>query len=146
MAKSGLRVYTVGIGDKEKGGKIPIRDGYLVRPDNGEAVITKLDEKPLRTIAAETKGTFTLAGTDPPRLAALFRNTIDAGDKSEVLDDAIRPYRQRYPWFFGAALFFLSAEMMLGRSVRQRAVAPKPKSSRPAPVPRVATRFPETVS
>jgi Ca-activated chloride channel homolog len=145
LAKSGIRIYTVGIGDKEKGGKIPIRDGYLFRPDNGEAVITKLDDKPLRAIAAETKGTFTLAGTDPLRLDALFLNTIDAGDKSEVLDDAIRPYRQRYPWFFGAALFFLSAEMMLGRTARQKAAAPKPKAPRPTATPRVAARVPETV-
>ncbi len=134
--KEGIKVYTVGIGDKEQGGKIPTADGSpLAYPRDGPAVITKLNEKPLRVIAEKTRGTFTLAGTEPPRLAALFRNTIDTGEEM-VFDDALRPYSQRYPWFFGAALFFLAAEMMLGRRARQKVVAPKLKSRQPVPAPR----------
>jgi Ca-activated chloride channel family protein len=136
--KEGIKVYTVGIGDKDHGGKIPTPAGPpLAYPRDGPPVITRLNERPLRVIAEQTKGTFTLAGTEPPQLVALFRNTIDTGEEM-VFDDALRPYSQRYPWFFGVALFFLAAEMMLGRRARQKAVAPKPKSSQPAPTPRAS--------
>jgi len=132
IAAAGIRVYTVGIGDKDKGGKIPTRDGPQLR-DNNEPVITRLEERPLRTIAQRTKATYTAAGTDPPRLAELFHNTIDTGEKAEVHDDALPENQQRYPWFFGAALFFLSAEMMLGRTQKKKKEAPAapPKKKKP---------------
>jgi Ca-activated chloride channel family protein len=133
IEKAGVHVYTVGIGDKDKGGKIPTDNGPQM-DSRKETIITKLKEQPLKSIAQQSKGTYTLAGTDPPRLAELFQRTIDTGRK-ETLEDALPMYRQRYPWFFGAALFLLSAELMLGRTQKKQkpVVVAASKKKKPAP-------------
>jgi Ca-activated chloride channel family protein len=134
IQKAGVHVYTVGIGDKDKGGKIPTDNGPQL-DSREEPVITRLKEQPLKSIAQQTKGTYTLAGTEPPRLAELFQRTIDTGRK-ETLEDALPMYRQRYSWFFGAALLLLSAELMIGRTQKRQkppAAASKKKKSIPAP-------------
>ncbi|MDD3053453.1 MAG: VWA domain-containing protein [Endomicrobiaceae bacterium] len=55
------KIYTIGIGNPE-GSKIPIRDqqGYIdfIKDENGNVVITKLDEDTLQYIADETGGEY----------------------------------------------------------------------------------------
>ena len=117
--EAGIPVYTVGIGNPTEGGKIPTRDGHSLMHGDRE-VVTRLQPRLLQEIAKRTKGTYTEAGVNPPRLGELFQATIERGPKRAVLDDALPSYQQRYPWFFAAALFFLSAEMMLGRDSKKK--------------------------
>lgn len=125
LEKAGIPVHTVGLGDPVNGGKIPDGAYYLSR--KGELVISKLDDRPLKVMSERTKATCTLAGTDPPRLVELFRNRIDNADKQEVSDDALPQYRQRYAWFFGAALFLICADLVVGRTLRNKSVSVKVK-------------------
>jgi Ca-activated chloride channel family protein len=117
--EAGIPVYTVGIGNSTDGGKVPTRNGQTLM-HQGKEIITRLQPSLLQEIAKRTHGTYTEAGVDPPRLGNLFRGTIERGPKREMLDDALPSYQQRYAWFFGAALFFLSAEMMLGREGKKK--------------------------
>ena len=59
--EEGIRILTVGVGDT-KGGPIPIkRNGVVLnykKDNNGETVITRLDESTLREIAEETDGVY----------------------------------------------------------------------------------------
>ncbi|MBY0528028.1 MAG: VWA domain-containing protein [Gemmataceae bacterium] len=115
----GIPIYTVGVGDADKGGKIPTRDGFYLTRD-GKPVLTKLTEKPLKVMAEKTQGTYTAGRTGPLPVVDLFRGKIALGPKHEVLDDALPLYQQRYPLFLGSALFFLTAELILGRSSKKK--------------------------
>jgi Ca-activated chloride channel family protein len=131
---AGIPIYTVGVGTVA-GGRIPYRDYYLTDAA-GKVVESKFSEKPLRYVAEQTRGKFLGAFGETPPLGELFRASIEPGPKQEVTDDALPLYRQRYPWFFGTALFFLAVEMILGRTLRPRKVKPVEKARavpRPAP-------------
>ena len=78
--EAAVPVYTVGIGNPTEGGKIPTLDGHSLMHDDRE-VITHLRPRLLQEIAKRTKGTYTEAGVNPPRLGELFRGTIEGGPK-----------------------------------------------------------------
>jgi Ca-activated chloride channel family protein len=116
---AGIRVYTVGLGDPVQGAAIPDPAGRPLRYE-GKPVMSRLQEKPLQEIARQTGGSYTASQTSVPRLGDLFRERIEPQAGRDVEEDALPIYRQRYPWFFGAALGFLTLEMMLGRSRKPR--------------------------
>jgi Ca-activated chloride channel family protein len=120
---AGIAVHTVGVGNPNAAGPIPLAGGGPLRHQT-EVVLTRLEEQPLRAIAEGTRGTYTPARTDRLPLAELFRTCIESRATHDNPDDALPLYRQRYPWFLGSALVFLSLEMLLvpfGRKVRAAA-------------------------
>lgn len=127
--EAGIPVHVIGIGDPVEGRPVPGGEkGYLLH--KGKPVVSKLMEAPLRAIAERTKGSYTAARTGPIGLVELFRSKIEPGPKRESVDEALPEYRQRYPWFIGAALALLALEMLAGRTTR-RTASP---SKRTAPV------------
>lgn len=114
-----IPVHTIGIGDSLSERFVPVEGGEM--KFQGKPVRTKLMEAPLKEIAEQTKGAYTQAGTGRVPLVELFRETIEPGRKREAADEALPQYRQRYGWFFGAALVLLLLEMTTFRS----ATAPK---------------------
>jgi Ca-activated chloride channel family protein len=114
----GIPVHVVGIGDPETGSPIPAEGGPL-RHD-GAIVLTRLDEAPLEEIASRTGGTYTSARTRELKLGDLFHTSIEPRAVREAGEegDALEVHRQRYPWFFGAALAFLTCPMLLHWPVR----------------------------
>ena len=116
---AGIRVFTVGIGDPEVGGRIPF--GNDVLRYEGREVWSRLQEKPLEEIARRTGAGYTAARKEPPRLGELFRERIEPGPVREVMDDALSIRRQRYPWFFGAAFLLLGITMMISEVGGRRA-------------------------
>lgn len=112
-------VHVVGVGDAKEAHRIPYRDGY--QQYEGKEVTTRLEEKPLREIARLTQGTYTPAYTQlVPPLGALFHRDIEPRPVHEDSDDTLPLYRQRYPWFLGAALLLLAGELLLGRGGSRR--------------------------
>lgn len=128
--QAGIPVYTVGVGNPVEGGKIPTRDGHSLT-HRGQVIVTRLQPRLLQEIAQRTRGIYTEAGVEPPRLGELFRGTIDRGGKHEMTEDALPAYRQRYAWFFGIAFFFLAAEMMLGRNPKKEPAVKDQGPARP---------------
>lgn len=135
---AGIRVYTVGVGDPILGAAIPDSDGRPLRYD-GQLVVSRLQEKPLQGIARQTGGSYTASQTSVPRLGELFREQIEPQAGRDLEEDALPIYRQRYPWFLGAALGFLTLEMLFGRSRKPRTkVEPKSPATERAGVVRPA--------
>jgi Ca-activated chloride channel family protein len=110
---AGIPVYTVGIGDPSEGRPIPAADKRDLSY-KGKIVQTRLVEAPLKAIAEQTKGTYTAAKTGPVPLVELFRTKIEQPQKRVAVDEAPPQYRQRYAWFFAAALLLLMLEMTCG--------------------------------
>jgi len=120
---AGIRVFTVGVGDPEVGGRIPFGEGFLRY--EGQEVSSRLQEKPLEEIARRTGAEYVAARKEPLRLGDLFRERIEPGPAREVTDDALSIRRQRYPWFFGTAFLLLSIAMLIP-AVRGRRVERQP--------------------
>lgn len=137
-ASAGIPVYPVGIGDPNEGRPIPLGDREFMR-HQGQVVRSRLTEKPLQEIAERTRGHYTAARTSPVELVDLFRSRIESGRKREAVDEAPPVYRQRYPWFYGAALGLLMLEMTAGRR-RPRKPVPADKTATTAKTVPPATK------
>jgi Ca-activated chloride channel family protein len=115
---AGIPVYAVGVGNPNAASLIPLAGGRPLRHQS-EVVLTRLEEKPLSAIARGTRGTYTAARLEKPPLVELFRTCIAPRATHDNPDDALPLYRQRYPWFVGSALLFLSLEIIFIPLVRK---------------------------
>lgn len=134
-AAAAIPVYTVGIGDPNEGRPIPVAERGLLK-HNGEVVTTKLVERPLKEIAEQTKGTYTAARTGAVPLVELFHTQMEPGAKRVATEKAPPVYRQRYGWFFAAALLLLILEMTCGARTKRVKKASAAVAARGADAPR----------
>jgi Ca-activated chloride channel family protein len=114
-ADTGVRIFTVGLGDFEKGSRIPLASehqaGYLEH--DGELVWSKLNGDTLRQVATETDGAYVPAGTKQVNMADVYHGYIAGVEQTEFETARINQYEARYQWFLGAALVLLLAEIVL---------------------------------
>ncbi|HEY3790120.1 MAG TPA: VWA domain-containing protein [Urbifossiella sp.] len=108
--KAGIPVHTVGVGNPDAATIIIVGN-----PNNPELIQTKLEEDPLKQIAAETRGEYLAARRDVPRLGEFFRTRIEPFPSREVSDDSIPQPKERYPWFLGPALVLFAIGWFRGR-------------------------------
>jgi Ca-activated chloride channel family protein len=121
--KSAIPIDTVGIGDPQASSEIVIDDKPLLDPE-GKPVTTRLEEELLQAIRKMTGGLYIPARTRSVALGDIFQQTIADSVPRATTDEPLAQYRQRYPLFFGAALFLLAAEMAIGdRRKRKPALA-----------------------
>lgn len=126
-----IPVHVVGVGDPENASPIPFRDGVLRHAD--KAVLSHLQEAPLKDIAARTEGEYIPARNQPLPLGRWFRDIIAARQHrpaSEVDSTAhLRLLRPRHAWFLAAALALLTAALLIPEKKGTRFFVP---SKRPA--------------
>jgi len=107
--KEGIRIITVGVGDV-KGGPIPIkRNGVILnykKDQNGETVITRLDEATLKEIADETNGIY-INGTNTQEVVDAIKDLLDKMDKKEFESKQIADFKDQFQWFLGLGIFLL---------------------------------------
>lgn len=110
-AEQGIRILTVGVGNA-KGGPIPIkRNGVVLnyKKDNqGETVITRLDESTLKEIAAEANGVY-INGSNTAEVVQAIKGELDKMDKQEFESKQIADFKDQFQWFlaFGILLLFI---------------------------------------
>jgi len=110
-AEQGIRILTVGVGNT-KGGPIPIkRNGVVLnyKKDNqGETVITRLDESTLKEIAAEANGVY-INGSNTTEVVETIKGELDKMDKQEFESKQIADFKDQFQWFlaFGILLLFI---------------------------------------
>jgi Ca-activated chloride channel family protein len=114
-AESGVRIFTVGLGDMEKGARIPLHsrnDGEYLRHD-GEQVWSKLNGDILRQVAIETDGAYVPAGTKQVNMSDVYRRYIADVEQTEFETARINQYEARFQWFLGIALLLLLLEIAI---------------------------------
>lgn len=115
-AAKGIRIYAIGIGTPE-GAPIYMNGQYL-HDNEGNMVITKLNESMLRDIALSTGGSYILATNKSVGLAEIVEK-IDETEKSRFNVKTFEEYDEKYPYFLGAALLLLLINsLMLSRKNR----------------------------
>ncbi|MEW6413361.1 MAG: VWA domain-containing protein [Candidatus Zixiibacteriota bacterium] len=111
--KEGIKIYTVGIGGAA-GEPIPVidRNGKQVgfkKDENGEVVVTKLDEDILRKISLATGGDYYHATAGEMELDRIF-DEIYKMEKKELEGTLVTRYDDRFQWPLLIALFFIVGE------------------------------------
>lgn len=110
-AELGIRVYTIGIGSPE-GKPIPM-NGSLLKDNEGNIVVTRLDEQALRDIAQAGGGAYVRAGNSEFGLQPIVDN-IKKMDQEEFSSVVFEEYDEQYMYFFGIALVFFVLSMLIG--------------------------------
>ncbi len=118
IAETGIKIYTVGVGSL-RGQPIP-KGGDLMKDNDGNIVVTRLDEDTLKEIAAAGNGAYVHAGNEEFGLNPIvddIRNLEDETFNSVVFEE----YDEQFMYFFGGALLLLVIEMLIGeRRARKR--------------------------
>lgn len=120
---AGVRIYTIGIG-RPDGEPIPIRNsrGEMVgykKDQNGELILTRLDEVTLQEVAAETDGRYYHASQGEIALDQIY-DDISKMDKKELSDMLMTQYEDRYQYVLPFAIVFLIGEAFLSERKRRK--------------------------
>ena len=114
-ADQGVRIFTVGLGDMDKGARIPDtesgRAGFLQY--EGQQVWSKMNGKVLEQIAKETNGAYIPAGTTRVNMADVYHNYVANVEQTDFETAKVNAYVARYQWFALPALALLLIEVML---------------------------------
>jgi Ca-activated chloride channel family protein len=112
LAKDGVHVYAIGIGDAREGARIPesrTKDGVRYLVHDGQEVWTKMDERILREAALAGGGAFIPAGTGRVDMARAYAQTVGALERKEFDDATVTRRTPRFQWFAGLAFLCLLA-------------------------------------
>ncbi|KAB1068090.1 VWA domain-containing protein [Tamlana haliotis] len=114
-SEEGIRIFTIGVGDV-KGGPIPEkRNGVVLnyKKDNqGETVITKLNEDTLKAIADAGDGVY-INGRNTNAVVEEIREILNAMDKTEFEAKQFADFKDQFQWFLGFGIFFLLLDIFL---------------------------------
>ena len=96
-----VRIFTVGLGDIDKGARIPQQQnaaGQFVE-HQGQQIWSKLNGSVLRRIATETQAAYIPAGTKRVNMADVYHRYIANLEKSEFEIAKINAFIPRFQWF-----------------------------------------------
>jgi Ca-activated chloride channel family protein len=122
--KEGVRIYAVGIGDP-KGEPIPIlnqrgeRVGFK-KDDDGNVVVSKMDEMSLQKIALATGGKYYGATPSEMELDKIYSD-ISGMEKKELEGKLLLQYDDRFQWPLALAMLFVVWEVFVPERTRKKA-------------------------
>jgi Ca-activated chloride channel family protein len=115
-SKEGVVIYCVGIGSS-KGVPIPLKNASgqttgFKKDENGEVVMTKLDELTLEKIALETGGKYYRASPGEVELQKIY-DDISEMEKKALASKQFAQYEDRFQILVGVAIFLLLLEVLI---------------------------------
>ena len=111
-AEMGGTVFTIGVGSKE-GTYIPLSDGGYITDEEGNNVLTRLDDSTLKEIAAAGNGLYVQSTTREFGLTPII-DEIQKMEDEVTTSVVYEEYEELYMYFLGVALLFLVIEMLVG--------------------------------
>jgi Ca-activated chloride channel family protein len=114
-ADQGIRMFTVGLGDRDQGSRIPdteSRAGGFVQ-HAGQQVWSKMNGQILSQIATETNGAYIPAGTKRVNMSDVYHSYVANVEQTEFETAKINTYIARFQWFAVPALALLLLEVLL---------------------------------
>ncbi len=111
----GVKIYTIGIGG-EIGAPLPNPSANVVFRKNqqGEVILSKLDEITLQKIALATGGSYVRSVTGDIDLKTIYKDQIKKHiEKKELKSERRKIWQERFQWFIFVALLCLVIETCL---------------------------------
>ncbi len=113
--EEGIKIVTIGVGNV-KGGPIPEkRNGVVLnykKDQQGETVITKLNEETLKNIAEAATGAY-INGGNTNEVVESIRDVLNTMDKKEFEAKQFADFKDQFQWFLGFGIFFLLLDIVL---------------------------------
>jgi len=115
----GIMIYTIGLGSPD-GVPIPIfnqqgqQEGFKT-DENGNTVITKLDESILKTIASDTNGKYFRGANDQDELELIYKD-LSKLRKTQFGEKRVTDYEDRFYYFLIPAIIFLLLEFFINEN------------------------------
>jgi len=117
MANDGISINTIGIGSPEGTTLFDPVTNEVKKDNDGNTVISKLNEEELKDIAANGGGIYQLF-TSTDEVINKLEAQLNSMDQRTVTEDSLVNYKSFFQWFLLAALFFLVAEFFLSENVK----------------------------
>ena len=117
MANDGISINTIGIGSPEGTTLFDPVTNEVKKDNDGNTVISKLNEEELKDIASNGGGIYQLF-TSTDEVINKLEAQLNSMDQRTVTEDSLVNYKSFFQWFLLAALFFLVAEFFLSENVK----------------------------
>ena len=127
LAQTGVMINTVGIGSPEGSPIVDPATGDLKKDDQGQTVMSRLNEAELQQLSNMTSGQYLRLDNVDDALITMTQQ-LESAEKKAMSDAEFIDYKSYFQWFMVAALLLLLGEFFLGE--RHRA-----KRTRPAAFP-----------
>lgn len=108
--EQGIKIYTIGIGTPE-GAPIQI-GGEFLKDDQGNMVVSKLDEPSLEEIALSTGGAYIRATNKSIGLEEIIAK-INQTEKKKLTSTIFEEFNEQFQYLVGAALLLLLADVLM---------------------------------
>lgn len=119
LGTRGVRLIALGIGDPSEGARIPFSESGQIRyitDEDGEPVISRLDEDTLRDMVAQTPGgRYYSVQTGDIQLDQIYRTLIGEAEQRVLQTTESTVYREWFPVLLGLAAALLALEVLLAR-------------------------------
>lgn len=112
LAANGVMINTVGIGSPDGSPIIDPVTKEVKKDENGQTVISKLNEKELQQLSDASNGIYIRLDNMEDALITLSQQ-LDSIEKKSLTDAEFIDYISYFQWFLGAALLLLLIEFIL---------------------------------
>jgi Ca-activated chloride channel family protein len=109
MAEQGVMINTIGVGSAEGAPILDPATNEYKKDQNGNTVISKLNETELQQLAAATKGIYVKLADIGTAVDAI-KKQLGTIEQTSMDDSAFKDFKSYFPWFLGWALFLLVLE------------------------------------
>ncbi len=114
-AEKGIQIFTIGVGSL-KGGPIPIKRNGVIqsykKDQDGETVITKLNESTLKEIASDANGEY-IQGNVTETVLEKVTESLQNMNKTEFEAKQFADYQSQFQWFLGLAILLILLDVFL---------------------------------
>ena len=120
-AARGVKIFTVGLGDSQEGGRIPVRDrsGRLTYlQHDGQELWSQMNEDLLRQIALDSGGAYIPARTQAYDLGQVYEDHLAGLARGELTTEKRKRFRDRFQWLLAIGLAVLLLETSTARYPR----------------------------
>ena len=112
MAEEGVVINAVGIGSPEGAPIMDPATNQLKKDEQGNTVITKLNQDALADIATEGNGVY-MRYTNTDAVVSELYGQLSTLDRRSVTDNSLINYKSQFQYLLGAALLFLLLELFI---------------------------------
>jgi len=118
MAKEGIKIFCISVGDLA-GAPIPDEEGGFIKDDQGNIILSKIDEKGLEKIADLSGGFYVRSVAGDMDLDMIYKDKIlGTMERKKLTSGKKRVWENRFQWFLLPSVILLLLELALSSKKR----------------------------